>query len=234
MTRERPILLSTPLVRAVLSGEKTQTRRLVKNTDEKTSRIYWAENIETVPRGKYTGWVRECDAPLALPMSCPFGVPGDRLWVRETWYDDNALRKQEPTPTGPDKYIEYRASHNCLAWEAGCPCRDDNGRRSWRPSLHMPRWASRLTLEITDVRVERVQQISERDANAEGVEELDGLLDEVELCRMAKDIGGCAEDARTWFAVLWDSIYGQKPGIAWRDNPWVWVIDFKTRPLREG
>lgn len=178
--KERPILFSAPMVRAIVAGTKTQTRRIVK------------------PGVLEDGW------PIAYAAErCPYGAPGDRLWVRETWAKAGEV--------GDD--IEYRADNP-----------DPLGAR-WRPSIHMPRWASRLLLEVTAVRVERLQDISEDDACAEGVQELDGTLDELALYARAKKMGECATDSRVWFAELWDSINGTR--APWASNPFVWVVSFK-------
>lgn len=147
----------------------------------------------------------------------PYGAVGDRLWVREPWrvvLDDGGA------------FVEYSTGD-----ELGFPDRDDelramaeqsNGDRN-RHARYMPRWASRFILEITGVRVERVQDISEEDADAEGVSELDGAMDEAAFCAFAGRYHLHLESSRTWFAYLWDSIHG--PG-AWDRNEWVWVIEF--------
>ena len=172
--KERPILFSGPMVRAILDGRKTQTRRPVK------------------------------PQPFVATTSmfdiskCPLGQPGDRLWVRETWRKD-AL----------GTVVEYRATTSALM-EFIAP---------WRPSIHMPRWASRITLEITRVWVERVQDITEDEAKAEGI--VDGgcmTCGKPETC-------GCQNprpDRRDSFANLWQSIYG-----TWDANPWVWAVEFR-------
>lgn len=211
--RERPILFSGPMVTAIRAGRKTMTRRVVKPQPPAShERHCWFH-------APVYGWTSEPE-PAAdwFKARCPYGVPGDRLWVRETFYVDDY---RYPDPSVPPAEflaaIEYRASHDCANWEAGCPCSDG----VWRPSIHMPRWASRITLEITEVRVERLQEITPVDARAEGVE--------------------CPDDQREhnyWgghliaFHSLWDSINGERPGCAWKANPWVWVVTF--RRLQEG
>ena len=133
--KERSIIFSNVMVRAIQDGRKTQTRRVVKP--------------QPVARDETGPYIQ---IPLTYPdlpgvtfmdrkhISCPYGQPGDRLWVRETWYND--------VPDEQDRrYIEYRADHDCRHWEGECPCRDADGRSAWRPSIHMPRWASRITLE---------------------------------------------------------------------------------------
>lgn len=227
---ERPLLMSAPMVRAILAGTKSQTRRLVT--------VPWKGSSRTLP---YEPWYIESDGKLRVQDEygdfhtmddrwSPYGVPGDRLWVRETWYDDNALREREPPPTAPDEFIEYRASHDCSSWEAECPCRDEYGRSSWRPSIFMPRWASRITLEVTEVRVQRLQDISREDAIAEGMPH--------EWQRLNSDLDGyvvdCKPDPYAEFALFWDSINGQREGASWADNPWVWAIGFKRIEASNG
>jgi len=187
VVKERPILFSAPMVRALLAGTKTQTRRAIKVP----SVAPWTQHEDGYWSGAGTGLIR-----------CPYGQPGDRLWVRETWCDD----------WKESRGIVYRADGDLVAemFDAGC---------TWRPSIHMPRELSRITLEITDVRVERLQEISEADAKAEGVYPPPAGTDD----------DGAHFDAgsyRDGFRSIWESIHG--PG-AWDANPWVWVLEF--RPL---
>ncbi|MEJ1267197.1 morphogenetic protein [Pantoea ananatis] len=169
---------------------------------------------------------------------CPFGAVGDRLWVRETWqgplvdYDEAYSMFKDPTP--------YQKAENCVHRADGGPCpeftdADDNLRQGWRPSIHMPRWASRITLEITGVRVERLQDISKANAKAEGLAEItkDGSLFKFGI--PDRD-GYPGTDDKGWpwaewernpvqaYRKLWQSIYGEE---SWQANPWVWVIEFK-------
>lgn len=196
--RERPILFSGPMVRAVLAGRKTQTRRIIKPQPDE----------DGIVRELATGrWVDTSERVYR----CPFGEPGDRLWVREgfcpTWSDGGG-DSHECAELNGAQTIVYRADGI-----SPFPV------RRWRPSIHMPRWASRITLEVTGVRVERVQDISEEDAVAEGVCEVDGK-------RGVFDGGGPAmgPTAKHAFMRLWDSIYG--PG-AWERNDWVWAATFR-------
>jgi len=224
----RPIIFSAPMVRAILDGKKTQTRRIVK----------------AGPIAAGIGWSmwydRKLDCQLNdrqfATMRCPHGTIGDRLWVRETWMED-------PPDDGTWEYVQY----------AGCP---NDSRLSdiperfrasqhvihkaswtgselrWRSPIHMPRWASRLTLEITEARVQRLQDISEEDAKAEGC---------------AVTCGGCGNDvndeeqaeahwpcdgqddadasARYGFRRAWNAINGKR--APWESNPWVWAITFR-------
>lgn len=214
--RERPILFSGPMVRAILEGRKTQTRRVIIGNRRKLlpTLVHAVANVLT---GKHWaepgGWV-----------SCPYGHPGDRLWVRETWGDGSAFYPHSPVLYGADEPADLGAScrnqaeadraqgreHRVLE---GCRC-----HFRWRPSIHMPRTASRLSLEVLSVRVERLQDISEEDACAEGVVPLQ------------MDMG----TYRPRFEGLWDSINGQRPGASWADNPWVWVVGFKRADAAAG
>ena len=195
--KERPILFSGPMVRAILSGAKTQTRRVVKLTD--------AGRVRDV--GSRRNWhIGDPDAVLA----CHYGQPGDRLWVREAFMP---CPLENPT-TCPSRWnIAYASDAEQVERQApaGYNPMLYNYER-WTPSIHMPRWASRITLEITGVRVERLQAISEADARAEGAI---GAVD--------NSIGNnwCARQA---FSALWESING--PG-SWDANPWVWVVSFR-------
>jgi len=181
--RERPILFAAPMVRAIISGAKTQTRRVMMSIGA-GSRMPAANPSRTATDGRWwthpNGWER-----------CPYGVPGDRLWVRETF-------AEFPLPGD----FVYRADH-----DERFPA-----ELTWRPSIHMPRRASRLTLAVTGVRVERLQEISEHDARAEGIQPLQ------------MDCGS----ALPRFEGLWESINGKRPRCSWSDNPWVWVIDFSS------
>lgn len=190
--KERPIIFSGPMVRAILEGRKTQTRRVMKTPPDTFE-----------------------DAASVL-SACPFGKAGDRLWVRETWsvYTDGHARGKG------DEVILYRADdsaywnmHPLEHMEAEFnPLRDAcDFSPKWRPSIHMPRWASRITLEIASVRVELLQAISEADAKAEGTTP-DRYTDHPRGIYY------------TAFAELWKSINGPD---SWSLNPWVWVIEFE-------
>lgn len=195
--KERPILFSGPMVRAILEGRKTQTRRLVKADWIQSDRA----PLEVAP-GFFHFW---CSGEHA----CPLGEPGDLLWVRETHY----LVRQQGKQDGAVIEIDYKADPNHE--QRMCP-------QKWRPSIHMPRWASRITLEITGVRVERLQDISEADAVAEGIEFDPGEGGVFHVSRVA---GGCWSDSAVGsFGKLWKSINGDD---SWDANPWVWVVEFK-------
>ncbi len=205
--KERPIIFNGEMVRAILEGRKTMTRRVVKPP------------FEIHPNGYITR--RQGDERLC-PYICPYGQPGDRLWVRETfnWSGDNELLPGEPHKKCPER-TGYTSDN--VVWAAdGYDEHPQYGKALWRPSIHMPRWASRITLEIVSVRVERVQEISERDAMREGIIQLSGAgLWKDYQC----DKTGFAYPSQS-FRSIWDSIYAQR-GFAWSANPWVWVIEFK-------
>lgn len=191
-SKERPILFSAPMVRAILEGRKTQTRRVVKRGQ--VFRFCPGGDLSREERSRINAslfrWEREnpahptMDELLAI---CPYGVPGGRLWVRETWRRPHNNRD---TPITRGQSIQYRASSD---WH-------DGFGDHWRPSIHMPRWASRLTLEVVSVRVERLLGMTEADAQDEGV------ADPHE------------------FSELWTNINGEG---SWEKNPWVWVVEFR-------
>ncbi len=210
-TKERPILFSAPMVRAILDGRKTQTRRTVKPQPEQGSTLGFL-----IPRPNASGscaHFHHIDArgihSKELTVHCPFGIPGDRLWVRETWCP---IYPQDPTYNGGRPIeIDYRATHSR---ESHWRVMDDHGTRRWKPSIHMPRWASRITLEITGVRVERLNDIGEADAMAEGTLGGHGAIPGY----------GYAATPVEHYRHLWESLYG--PG-SWSANPWVWVVEFR-------
>lgn len=207
---ERPILFSDPMVRAILDGRKLQTRRVLTPQPHEESGPISVGRYHpiVVRRGLEEPGVERFGAHTDdESWPCPYGAPGDRLWVREAWSyygGDEYLYQRDPMAVG------FRASADF----GGRPI--PGGR--WRPSIHMPRWASRLTLEVTSVRVERVQSIGEFDALAEGVS---GWVRD-RRC----------ETARDGFRVLWDSINGKRDGCSWKANPWVWAITFKLAGVR--
>lgn len=194
--KERPILFSSPMVRAILSGAKTQTRRVVKGQKALASGV-------TQFTGHLHAWVANDAAVLECAITslrCPFGVPGDRLWVRESvqW------REEEQAAF----FIADGARTKIEAW----------GRKSTgMPSIHMPRGVSRITLEVTGVRVERLQDISEADAKAEGVERTNGHP-------VRGAVFGCGPTYREGFAQIWHDINGAE---SWAANPWVWCVEFR-------
>lgn len=197
--KERPILFSGPMVRAILSGAKTQTRRIVKVSGS------WAvEETEFAESQLWPGY--EDENGEWQWIDCPYGKPGGRLWVRETFARSRnnwLYAASSVVSDGPQGNVEE------WDWDLSTPNR-------WRPSIHMPRWASRLTLQITSVRVERLNEISEEDAIAEGCER--------EFAADGSDYGAGLTTACEQFERLWESINGNG---SWATNPWVWVVSFK-------
>lgn len=213
--KERPILFNAEMVRAILDGRKTQTRRVIKPqpllcVDNLTRCYCWPSVDESEVKAS---WALNYNPTLCMQRHCPHGQPGDRLWVRETFRVIPEYRPAgyftDPELTGKDYW--YKATDHLPTW----------GNGPWKPSIHMPRWASRITLEITDVRVERVQDISEEDARHEGITD-GGCLNcgETEPCN-CPDPSPSAVDT---FVRLWTSINGEE---SWNDNPWVWVVEFR-------
>lgn len=216
--RERPILFSAPMVRAILDGAKTQTRRVVKGWQ-----LQWL-----MPPINFS------PEYVALPENdaCPFGQPGDRLWVRETFLAFGRWETRFSPKKGRDEWhfvdltLDAGRHYRHVADEGFLP----TGRRrragaapTWwvRPSIHMPRWASRITLEVTGVRVERLQDISEADAQAEGIVSTHGGYGLPDGSHFH------ALDPRVSYWSLWNAING--PGSV-QSNPWVWVVEFRRMP----
>jgi hypothetical protein len=220
---ERPILFSTPMVKAILEGRKTQTRRVTKPQAED------AAEDDVLIGGRWK----------PIQSVCPYGQVGDRLWVRGTHYRFGLWVKNGFTKTGRQKWT-FRPSRESpgldgLHYQDNSPAyvhpNRDRNLVGWfkRPSIFMPRWASRITLEITAIRVERVQDISEEDAGKEGIYPNSILRDDC-YHWIKKDSGYMS--AKSAFRILWDSI-NAKRGYSWADNPWVWVIEFR-RIEQEG
>ncbi|ABR84785.2 MULTISPECIES: hypothetical protein [Pseudomonas aeruginosa group] len=202
--RERPILFNDQMVRAILEGRKTVTRRVVKPQPD-----FLGSMVDP-----YTPF-KTLDAGLHARITCPHGQPGDRLWVREAWAADAQVDAIAPRDLSQGEPIWYPADFSVR--QTGCSM-ISKGRG--RPSIHMPRWASRILLEIIAVRVERLQDISEEQALAEGVRG--------EPCDHARqacaDIGCWGDTAKGAFGFLWESLNGEG---SWAANPWVWVVEFK-------
>jgi len=223
--RERPILFSGPMVRAILDGRKTQTRRVVKPQPADCQRLARDPSSPS-------GYSLIADAYDDEMLRCPYGIPGDRLWVREEhyryghWESVPGVR----TKTGRMKWRFVADSYE-VRFDAPPVYRKgrhhkDAATPAWHKRLarFMPRWASRLTLEITDVRVQRVQDISGEDAADEGVNVARCGCD---VCRMSSVM--CPADASSHileFASLWELI-NAKRGHGWDANPWVWAITFR-------
>lgn len=198
---ERPILFSAPMVRAILDGRKTQTRRAVKGNPINMVRLMH----KTQAMDGYdepTGEFGFCPSPRVISkhVRCPYGQAGDTLWVRETWSAPYRYSDMKPRDCGGP----------CWYWADGDPSEGDWTKPT--VSIHMPRWASRISLRVTGVRCERLQDIGEEDAKAEGTQEPS----------LVPYIGACWSE-RDAFARLWESINGNG---SWAKNPWVWVISF--------
>ncbi len=250
---DHPILFNVEMVRAILDGHKTMTRRVVKpQPPNDTYKLCTC--VSTTGDKRNEGkqhWVSIGDDGYSVIdgsqpyFTRPYGIIGDMLWVRETWclentseywhdcMDESAPELNDGRPIKWESDYEdtdfkypliphYRATEpepHIVPYDAVLTDDNDDSTR-WRPSIHMPRWASRITLEITGVKVERVQDISEEDAKAEGIRFEDGGY---ELECMTPNERGRRRISN--FHILWDSI--SKPGHKWEDNPFVWAITFK-------
>jgi len=197
---ERPILFSAPMVRAILAGTKTQTRRIIKCPPH--------YQIEEKDDGKPWPWMYDSERDRDHFMPCPYGEPGTRLWVREAW---RAVWSSDDEPPRA-----FNAGYR-FWYEADAPHQDGFGKL--RPSIHMPRCASRITLEVTGVRVEKLQDISEADAMAEGV----ALHDDGKFTDYMSPTG-YAGNAVSSYRSLWTSINGPS---SWEANPYVWAVEFR-------
>jgi hypothetical protein len=223
--KERPILFSAPMVRAILAGQKTVTRRVCAVQPVEVDGLWNA----FYPWGEGGHGIYETEAEMReefdrlMMAHNPYGVVGDRLWVRETWRTheretdwvdgilfraDDAFVEIENTREAADRWIEAH----------------ENGKHgnAWRPSIFMRPWMSRIRREITDIRIERLQDITEEQAKAEGVttEPQQGKLN-------GKPATLYPMTHRQAFIWLWDSINGKRRGCAWKDNPWVFAVAFK-------
>jgi len=236
---DKPILFSSPMVRAILEGRKTQTRRVVNFVPGDAganieAHIGWL-SVEQDKSKSFTFY--DCvgpkkytpDAIYADGYFSPYGQAGDQLWVRETW---GAVSPDEYVRPLEECKIEYRADLPVGStdfpgeWPADEARGSDEAPR-WRPSIHMPRWASRITLDVVNVRVERVQEITREDAKAEGVDNV-WHWDEERNARHPEHFRrGLLNPYVANYSVLWDAINSGR-GFGWDANPWVWVIEFKV------
>lgn len=222
-TKERPILFNQDMVRAILDGRKTQTRRPMnpQPTYRKTKQLKWHLDVDGGHRQwRYNRMELHCKCcDQTFIKLCPFGVPGDRLWIRETVYVDDIRLEGVPPRQWADfgdidnDSIYYRADGTCCEQIPECQCAEV-GKPKWTPSIHMPQWLSRITLEVVNVWAERVKEISERDAIAEGVD-LNGPIGSIPAYQESPGV--------YQFANLFQSIYGN-----WSKNPWVWCCEFKV------
>jgi hypothetical protein len=230
--KERPILFSGPMIPPILSDLKTQTRRIVKGNALGIIEFLDAGEEAISPgigqawhEGNLKIWCAEYPEEGHIAIKCPYGKPGDRLWVRETFWHAGytAMDQSGEFESRYIRHVKYCAEEPVKPTIEGF-----RHFYAKRPSIHMPRWASRITLEITNVRVERLQNISEEDAKAEGVHKTDhpnlqnwpwlGALHKV------KGVPTFHATPKIAFKSIWNSINGAN---SWEANPWVWVLEFK-------
>lgn len=199
--KEYPIIFTIEMVREILSGNKTQTRRVIR--PQPGDLIRW----NPILLNGYGGWTDE----HGKPMPCPYGDVGDRLWVRETWrceeLDENGLDGVLYAADGHFEPIPNTQEAADLWIKA------NRQGRKWRPSIFMPKWASRISLEVVSVSVQGIQQISEMDAQAEGIHL---YSEDIDLVNSYADK----------YRFLWDDLNARR-GFGWIVNPWVWVIEFE-------
>lgn len=223
---ERPIIFSAPMVRAILEGRKTQTRRIapiddIRFTHHDGGMITWSVHfvkpykraLSSHSGGRFS---EDETRRIIAAMYCPYGQPGDRLWVREA----HAIvpRTAYAASDGVQQILRPHDEHDAAIFRDGWD-RSTGGLR-WRPSIHMPRWASRILLEVTGVRVERLQDISEADARAEGARECDPVSSREVLLAGPSQRGSFVLHYRD----IWQQINGEG---SWDANPWVWVVEFE-------
>lgn len=233
--KQLPILFSTQMVQAIMAGRKTMTRRIVKPQPNENG-ISFMKNPpldwEQIYKEEWKPWKLETEEGESISLKCPYGQPGDILWVRETFaytqfaFDKSLIGIGEYGIQGSEI---YKSDEENSDWDG-----------KWKPSIFMPKDACRTWLEITNVRPERLQDISEEDAISEGI--YDGKMHFEELCNIPKN--QIASDSKKWFdyfyskdyrmtkakhsfETLWQSINGEQ---SWDANPWVWVISFKQIP----
>lgn len=216
------IFFSGAMVRAILAGHKTQTRRL-RNLDEinKEPDVWHFCSLNGYGNAVFTK-----DERAYTEIKNPYGDAGENLWVRETWQKwENGGRQVAYAADLACWEVAFGESEPSGVFDDGFRLATDPGR--WKPSIHMPRWASRLNLEITNIRVERVQDISEADAIAEGIQVLP-LQSESDPSAWYQSAPGIHQErsAKASYRSLWDSI-NSKRGFGWDKNPWVWAITFK-------
>jgi hypothetical protein len=250
LVREKPILFSGPMVKALLTGAKTQTRRLLKPQPVRT--LPNAKTVESVGHDpldivRAIGWRWQKSKSWsayaadeagpgafanALANFSPYGVTGDRLWVRETWSRMGLDVYPCPGCWYRSDFTDFEdPSRGNLMHDQGCSGNDGNcwaceerrhGKFKWKPAIHMRRALSRITLKVTSVRVERLQAITEEDALAEGLRPVPGAGGALYPSKLA---ARASSTARGEFQKLWDSLNGRR--APWASNPWVWVLSFR-------
>ena len=246
--KERPILFSGPMVRSLLAGTKTQTRRVavLRGADGRQDDHGCWRFCDVDSKGGEFVWQHSTDIKRIITEGCPYGFAGDRLWVRETWCSAYARGAWGTIFAADDAFVQGKRQHEKGPHFNAC----DRPPLTWRPSIFMPHWASRLTLEVTEVRVQRVQDISEEDAQAEGVEPV--MHTEMWLCvtddgrsfeMFVEPDGATRKDdriefvkhrpasvlmsARDAYRRLWGDINGWEGPKSWDANPFVWCVSFK-------
>lgn len=246
--KHRPILLTSAMVQATLNDLKTNTRRVMKSQPKPTPAriVHCAEAWGKVPAHAFIPESNSGKVGIFEPYfyTCLYGLPNERLWVRESHWQ---FGQWFPKTGGKGKrWAIYAKLPICVRYTTEKPISQPGGSETchWRrvPGIHMPRWASRLTLEIDEVRAERLQDISEADARAEGVSKIHSMtgttyknylwhggaqVTQKQVDRWPYQFSDY-ETAKGSFSSLWNSINGDKPGFAWADNPYVWVIVFQT------
>ncbi|MBS4088682.1 hypothetical protein [Pseudomonas rustica] len=207
-SKERPILFSALMVRSILEGRKTVTRRAVKGLKTDNPVITCADGS---PIRSGACW----DIGKSI-IHCPHGKPGERLWVRETWYCDHFEVQKGPYLQPADMHdLDQSREDGELVYAADGLAPYEQEQPTWKPSIHMPRWACRIVLEITAVRVERLQEISRADIRAEGLQ-----------CPPELASDDVSPNYRDWYPAAWKELW-ESTGGDWAANPWVWVVEFK-------
>lgn len=215
--KERPILFSGPMVRALLDGSKTQTRRVCKPAANLSAVV---EVPDPAERGQVYNGSHFGDEDGEVQFACPYGGRGDRLWVRESFSGPHHREHSPPR--------DWHSMDEIHCWADGNPEAGDWTKP--RPGMFMPRWASRITLEVVSVRVERLQAISEADAIAEGIEQRPCAVPNTRLWRNYDPSNGWTPSVaipQNSYRSLWEVINGAD---AWAPNPWVWAVEFRRLP----
>lgn len=232
--KERPILFSGPMVRAILEGRKTVTRRVIKPSMRSADVQF---DVQQEADGSWHPYhtFDECRFDRSgseRPIVCPYGQPGDRLWVRETWSIEMLAGYSTDKGYESEYEIRYRADDGDRPIHVAASEPDpylalyDSQQGEWRPSIHMPRLASRILLEVTAVRVERLHSITDQQAQAEGIERDSAMptLWKRGPLHGDQNLVSVTNFPKLAFRSIWEAINGHE---SWAANPWVWVVEFK-------